>query len=54
MMRQMTGGAFTPKERAFFERAPNTLIEKPFNLRNLRAVVREQLHLLRTGVGLDQ
>lgn len=54
MMRQMTGGAFTPKERAFFERAPNTLIEKPFNLRSLRAVGRKHLQLLRTGVGLDQ
>ena len=50
----VTGGTFTPKARAFFEKAPNALIEKPFNLRNLRAVVREQLQLLRTGAGLDQ
>jgi len=50
----VTGGTFTPKARAFFEKAPNALIEKPFNLRNLRAVVREQLQLLRSGAGLDQ
>jgi PAS domain S-box-containing protein len=49
----VTGGTFTPKARAFFDRAPNALIEKPFNLRNLRAVVREQLQLLRAGAGLD-
>lgn len=50
----VTGGTFTPKARAFFDKAPNALIEKPFNLRNLRAVVREQLQLLRAGVDLDQ
>lgn len=50
----VTGGTFTPKARAFFDKAPNALIEKPFNLRNLRAVVREQLQLLRAGAGLDQ
>ena len=49
----VTGGTFTPKARAFFDKAPNALIEKPFNLRNLRAVVREQLQLLRAGVDLD-
>jgi PAS domain S-box-containing protein len=50
----VTGGTFTPKARAFFDKAPNALIEKPFNLRNLRAVVREQLQLLRAGSTLDQ
>jgi len=50
----VTGGTFTPMARAFFDKAPNALIEKPFNLRNLRAVVREQLQLLRAGVDLDQ
>lgn len=50
----VTGGTFTPRARAFFDKAPNALIEKPFNLRNLRAVVREQLQLLRSGANLDQ
>ena len=50
----VTGGTFTPKARSFFDKAPNALIEKPFNLRNLRAVVREQLQLIRSGVGLDR
>lgn len=45
----VTGGTFTPKARAFFDKASNALIEKPFNLRNLRAVVREQLQMVRSG-----
>jgi PAS domain S-box-containing protein len=35
----MTGGAFTPKARAFLDSAPNQRIEKPFDAQGLRALV---------------
>ncbi len=37
----MTGGAFTETARAFFETTPNQRIEKPFDLKTLRAFVNE-------------
>jgi signal transduction histidine kinase len=39
----MTGGAFTPGAQAFLESVPNTRIDKPFDLRQLRAIVAERL-----------
>ncbi|HET6585166.1 MAG TPA: response regulator [Nannocystaceae bacterium] len=39
----MTGGAFTPEARAFIERVPERVIEKPFDLPTLRALVDEML-----------
>jgi PAS domain S-box-containing protein len=42
----MTGGAFTPRSRAFLQRIPNARLEKPFETRQLRALVAERL---RTG-----
>jgi PAS domain S-box-containing protein len=39
----ITGGAFTPKAREFLERVPNQHVEKPFDARNLRALVRDLL-----------
>lgn len=39
----MTGGAFTPKAQAFLNRVPNLCLEKPFNLRELRALLRARL-----------
>ena len=35
----MTGGAFTPSARAFLERIPNKIVEKPFALREMQSLV---------------
>jgi nitrogen fixation negative regulator NifL len=37
----LTGGAFTPRAREFLDRVPNQRLEKPFDVQNLRALVRE-------------
>jgi len=37
----MSGGAFTPAARAFLDRVPNELIEKPFNLSAVRELVQK-------------
>ncbi len=39
----MTGGAFTPKARAFLDGIPNPTVEKPFNSARLRSLVSERL-----------
>jgi signal transduction histidine kinase/CheY-like chemotaxis protein len=39
----LTGGAFTPRAAAFLDTVPNPRIEKPFDPRALRALVRERL-----------
>jgi signal transduction histidine kinase len=39
----MTGGAFTPAAREFLDRVPNARIEKPFEVQNLRLMVRSVL-----------
>lgn len=36
----LTGGAFTPQAREFLDRVPNQRIEKPFDVQNLRALIR--------------
>ncbi len=36
----MTGGVFTPAGHAFLDRVPNERIEKPFDMKRLRALVR--------------
>ncbi len=43
----MTGGAFTPEAKRFLSQVENLRIEKPFNLRELRRLVRRAV--LRTG-----
>jgi CheY-like chemotaxis protein len=35
----ITGGAFTPQAEAFVRAVPNATIEKPFDVRDLRAIV---------------
>lgn len=40
----MTGGAFTPRARAFLERVPNPRLEKPFSLQDLDAALHAVLH----------
>jgi CheY-like chemotaxis protein len=35
----MTGGAFTARARAFLDHVPNARLEKPFDLKELRALV---------------
>jgi two-component system NtrC family sensor kinase len=37
----LTGGAFTPRSRAFFERVDPRRLEKPFTVPELRALLRE-------------
>ncbi|MBI2393194.1 MAG: PAS domain S-box protein [Deltaproteobacteria bacterium] len=37
----MTGGAFTPRLRAFLEAVPNRTLEKPFSVASLEEIVRE-------------
>ena len=39
----LTGGAFTVRAREFLDRIPNTRIEKPFDARNLRALVNDRV-----------
>ncbi|MSP59876.1 MAG: PAS domain S-box protein [Myxococcales bacterium] len=39
----VTGGAFTPRAREFLDRVPNQRIEKPFDLNQLRAIIRDRL-----------
>jgi len=36
----MSGGATEPRIVDFLDRVPNERVEKPFNLQNLRAIVR--------------
>jgi CheY-like chemotaxis protein/two-component sensor histidine kinase len=38
----MTGGAFTPQAREFLQRTPLVCLEKPFELRQIRDLVRER------------
>ena len=38
----MTGGAFTPQAREFLEQTPLVCLEKPFELRQIRDLVRER------------
>ena len=39
----MTGGAFTARARDFLQRVPNARVDKPFDVRRLRALVRSQV-----------
>jgi PAS domain S-box-containing protein len=39
----MTGGAFTPQARAFFDRVPNPSLTKPFSLEAIQAIVAESI-----------
>jgi signal transduction histidine kinase/ActR/RegA family two-component response regulator len=39
----LTGGAFTPAARAYLAKAGNTTIDKPFDARNLRALINERV-----------
>jgi PAS domain S-box-containing protein len=39
----LTGGAFTPRAQAFLEEVPNPRLEKPVDMRTLRAMIRERL-----------
>lgn len=39
----LTGGAFTAPARDFLERIPNTVVRKPFDPHELRALVRERI-----------
>jgi PAS domain S-box-containing protein len=39
----LTGGAFTPRARAFLDEVPNARLDKPFELATLRALVHDRL-----------
>ena len=39
----LTGGAFTPRARAFLDETPNQVVEKPFEARLLRALINERI-----------
>ena len=39
----LTGGAFTPRARAFLDATPNQRLEKPFDPQQLVALVRERM-----------
>ena len=39
----MTGGAFTSRAREFLDEVPNPRMEKPFSIRNLRAMIHDRL-----------
>jgi PAS domain S-box-containing protein len=39
----LTGGAFTPRARAFLDEVPNVRLEKPFEMQTLRAIVNDRL-----------
>jgi hypothetical protein len=38
-----TGGAFTPRAKAFLDAVPNARLDKPPAAQNLRALIRERL-----------
>ncbi len=46
----MTGGAFTPRARAFLARIPNVCIDKPLDMRSLLALIEARLDSARRGV----
>jgi CheY-like chemotaxis protein len=39
----LTGGAFTPESRAFLDKNANQRIEKPFDVRHLRALINDRI-----------
>ena len=39
----LTGGAFTPRARAFLKTIPNQRIEKPFDIQQLRALIDQRI-----------
>ncbi len=39
----MTGGTFTPRAKAFLDRVPNPRLDKPIDVKTLRAWIRKQL-----------
>src|SRR5690606_31677090 len=39
----LTGGAFTPRARAFLDETPNLHIDKPFEIRHLRALINDRI-----------
>jgi response regulator RpfG family c-di-GMP phosphodiesterase len=39
----LTGGAFSPRARAFLDEVPNLRLEKPFDQVKLKRVVKERL-----------
>jgi len=39
----MTGGAFTPESRQFLDRIENTHLQKPFDVKSLRALIAERV-----------
>ena len=47
----LTGGAFTPRARAFLDDTPNQRIEKPFDVRQLRALINDRVRGAR-GAGI--
>lgn len=42
----LTGGAFTPRSRAFLDETPNQRVEKPFDARHLRALINDRVLLV--------
>ncbi|HEY3352100.1 MAG TPA: GAF domain-containing protein [Polyangia bacterium] len=50
----MSGGAFTQRSREFLSGVPNPRLEKPFDLRRLRALTRDRLAALRGGAAPDR
>jgi CheY-like chemotaxis protein len=38
----LTGGTFTPQAQTFLDTVPNLRLEKPFDVKHLRAIVRER------------
>jgi hypothetical protein len=47
----MTGGAFTAKSREFLASVTNPRLEKPFDLAELRGLLREMTEALRSTRG---
>ena len=39
----LTGGAFTPRARAFLDEVPNVRLEKPFDQAELKSLVKDRL-----------
>jgi PAS domain S-box-containing protein len=46
----VSGGAFTPSAQAFLDRIPNQRLEKPFDARNVREIVRDSVKTVRDSV----
>jgi len=47
----LTGGTFTPRAQAFLDGVPNLRIDKPFDAKQLRAIIRDRVKRRQSRTG---